>query len=69
MLKLRKPKLLGWKEKLLINMNHKKTKAELREIRRLKQRFAPKGGTLAGQVLRTKTSRLYLKRKKINPKS
>jgi hypothetical protein len=40
-----------------------KTKAEIREIKRLKQRFAPKGGTLAGQFVKMKTARQYAKKK------
>lgn len=44
-------------------MINKKTKAEMREEKRLKQKYAPKGGTLAGQLLKIKTSRSYARKK------
>jgi len=42
---------------------YKKTKAEIREAKRLKQKYAPKGGTLAGQFQKIKTSRSYVRKK------
>ncbi|MCX6785340.1 MAG: hypothetical protein NTZ18_00625 [Candidatus Komeilibacteria bacterium] len=42
----------------------KLTKAEKRELLKIKERFAPKGGTLSGQIVKMKTSKGYLKRKK-----
>ena len=38
------------------------TKAEKREKIRQKAKFAPKGGTLAGQMQKMKTSRNYAKK-------
>lgn len=39
------------------------TKAEKREQLRQKAKTAPKGGTLAGELAKIKTSKGYLKRK------
>ncbi len=40
------------------------TKAEKREQIKQKAKFAPKGGTLAGQILKMKTSKNYLRKKR-----
>jgi len=40
-----------------------KTKSEKREEIRLKRKSSPKGGTLAGQLQKTKTSKNYAKKK------
>ncbi len=38
---------------------HKKTKSEIREEKRLKERRKMKGGTLAGQKVKIKTAKGY----------
>lgn len=51
---------MDWKQTMLKN----KTKGERREERRLKQKHAPKGGTLAGQINKLKINKFYIKKRK-----
>ncbi len=45
--------------------NHKQLKAVKREIKLLKIKFKPKGGTLAGQKRKMETNKFYERKKKI----
>ena len=45
-------------------MERKKTKAEVREEKRLKQKYAPKGATFAGQINKLKINKFYNKKRK-----